>query len=101
MLARAAGALGVSGGDRLAKRIGARLGLDELGVSGAEAGSGVQGPALQAGKYLSPRLYVGYGLGLFDQIGAFKVRLDLTERWVLEASSGLSQAVDLLYTRER
>lgn len=101
MLARAAGALGVSGGDRLAKRIGARLGLDELGVASADAGSGVQGPALQAGKYLSPRLYVGYGLGLFDQVGAFKVRFDLTERWVLEASSGLSQAVDLLYTRER
>lgn len=101
MLAQAAGALGVSRGDRLAKRIGARLGLDEIGVSSAEAGSGVQGVALQAGKYLSPRLYVGYGLGLFDQVGAFKVRFELTERWVLEATSGLGQAVDLLYTRER
>lgn len=49
------------GGNLLASQIGAKLGLDDAGVSQSRAlGSEVVG----AGKYLSPRLYVGYGVSL-------------------------------------
>jgi translocation and assembly module TamB len=49
------------GGSVLASQLGAKLGLDDAGVSQSRAlGTEVIG----AGKYLSPRLYVGYGVSL-------------------------------------
>jgi len=49
------------GGSLLASQLGAKLGLDDAGVSQSRAlGTEVIG----AGKYLSPRLYVGYGVSL-------------------------------------
>jgi len=49
------------GGSMLASQLGAKLGLDDAGVSQSRAlGTEVIG----AGKYLSPRLYVGYGVSL-------------------------------------
>lgn len=58
----AAQALGGLAGDRLAKSIGSRLGV-EAGVSSSEA---LGGTAFTAGKYLSPRLFLSYGVGLFS-----------------------------------
>ncbi len=50
-----------AGGSLLAAELGARLGLDDAGVTESRAlGSEV----LSVGKYLSPRLYVGYGVSL-------------------------------------
>jgi translocation and assembly module TamB len=50
-----------AGSGLIASRLGARLGLDEAGVSESRAlGSNVLG----FGKYLSPRVYVGYGVSL-------------------------------------
>jgi translocation and assembly module TamB len=50
-----------AGGSLLAAQLGAKLGLDEAGVSQSRAlGTEVIG----AGKYLSPKLFVGYGVSL-------------------------------------
>lgn len=98
MLARASTALGLSGGERLAQRIGSKLGLDEVSIEGkGDAGE----TSLALGKYLSPRLYVGYGLGLFDAANALTMRYTMTDNWVLQVLSGDQQYVDLLYTLER
>ncbi len=53
---------GAAGG-LVAKRIGQRLGLDEAGV---EENDMIGGSALTIGEYLSPRLYLSYGVGLFE-----------------------------------
>lgn len=45
----------------LAAQLGARIGLDEAGVSTSRA---LGGEVLGVGKYLSPRLYVSYGVSL-------------------------------------
>lgn len=47
----------------VAKRVGQRLGLDEAGVEENEM---IGGSALTIGEYLSPRLYLSYGVGLFE-----------------------------------
>jgi translocation and assembly module TamB len=52
-----------AGAGLVAKRIGARLGLDEAGV---EENDLIGGSALTIGEYLSPRLYLSYGVGLFE-----------------------------------
>lgn len=50
-----------AGGSLLASELGARLGLDDAGVIDSRT---LGGSVLGIGKYLSPRLYVGYGVSL-------------------------------------
>jgi translocation and assembly module TamB len=84
-LGTAATAVTTAGGDLLAKSLGNRLGLDEVGVgTSRDLGAG----ALTVGKYLSPRLYLGYGRNLFDGSQLVTLRYRLTERFELEAQSG-------------
>jgi translocation and assembly module TamB len=45
----------------IASELGARLGLDDAGVTQSRA---LGGDVLSVGKYLSPKLYVGYGVSL-------------------------------------
>jgi translocation and assembly module TamB len=62
-LASATQSLEGAAGGLVAKRIGKRLGLDEAGVEENEM---IGGSALTIGEYLSPRLYLSYGVGLFE-----------------------------------
>ncbi len=50
-----------AGGSLIASQLGAKLGLDDAGVSDSRA---LGGSVLGFGKHLSPRLYVGYGVSL-------------------------------------
>ncbi len=82
LVASAAQALGSAAGDRLAKGIGGKLGLD-MGVSSSTALGGAA--AFTVGKYLSPRLYLKYGVGLFDPGTVITLRYILSSRWNFEA----------------
>ncbi len=79
----AAQALGGLAGDRLAKSIGSRLGL-EAGVSSSEA---LGGSAFTAGKYLSPRLFLSYGVGLFTPGQVITLRYTLNRFLQFEAEN--------------
>ena len=57
----AASAALTAGGSMLAGQLGARLGLDDAGVSESRA---LGGSVLGIGKQLSPRLYLGFGVSL-------------------------------------
>ena len=57
----AASAALTAGGSLLASQLGARIGLDDAGVMQSRA---LGGSVFGVGKYLSPRLYVGYGVSL-------------------------------------
>jgi translocation and assembly module TamB len=59
----------------VAKRIGKRLGLDEAGV---EENDMIGGSALTIGEYLSPRLYLSYGVGLFEPGEVIALRYKLS-----------------------
>ena len=61
----------------------ARLGLDEVKVEQEES---IGGAALTVGEYLSPRLFVSYGFGLFNPGQIVSLRYILTDRLSLEAS---------------
>lgn len=50
-----------AGGNLLASQLGARIGLDDAGVMDSRA---LGGSVFGIGKFLSPRLYVGYGVSL-------------------------------------
>jgi len=60
----------------VAKRLGQRLGLDEAGVEENEM---IGGSALTIGEYLSPRLYLSYGVGLFEPGEVIGLRYKLSD----------------------
>jgi translocation and assembly module TamB len=75
-LASATQSLEGAAGGLVAKRIGQRLGLDEAGVEENEM---IGGSALTVGEYLSPRLYLSYGVGLFEPGEVIALRYKLSE----------------------
>ncbi len=62
---------------------------------------GTKGGSYTLGKYLTPDLYVSYGIGLLNAINTFNMRYRLTDRLALQAASGLASSADLIYTIER
>jgi translocation and assembly module TamB len=83
MLGSAARALGSATGDLLAKGIGARTGL-EAGVADNTA---LGGAAFTVGKYLSPKLYLSYGVGLFTPGEVVSLKYLFNKRWNFEAQN--------------
>ena len=75
-LASATQSLEGAAGGLVAKRIGKRLGLDEAGVEENEM---IGGSALTIGEYLSPRLYLSYGVGLFEPGEVIALRYKLSD----------------------
>ncbi|MFT5502447.1 MAG: autotransporter translocation and assembly factor TamB [Gammaproteobacteria bacterium] len=98
MVAQAALALSISGGDKIARSIGQQLGFDEMRLEGSESGDQA---SLVVGRYLSPQLYISYGVGLVGSFNTFALRYSISEQWQLKAESGKVQGADILYTFER
>jgi translocation and assembly module TamB len=99
-LAGAAMSLGLSGGHYLAQQLAPRLGLDEVSL-GARPGETTDLARFTIGKYLSPKLFVSYGYGLFQPGHFFRLQYDVGRRFKLVGETGLQQGGDLLYTIER
>jgi len=75
---------GILLGNRLAKKLGGKMGfIDQVGV---EQNADLGGSAFTVGKYLSPKLFVSYGVGLFEPGSAITVRYEFSDRWSLEAN---------------
>ncbi len=98
-LDEARASLGLAGGDLLAQQLAPRLRLDEVSV-GARPGETADMARLTIGKYLSPKLFVSYGVGLFQPGHFFRMQYDLSKRFKLVGESGLVQGGDVLYTVE-
>jgi translocation and assembly module TamB len=102
-LGRAALALGLRGGNTVAEKIGGSLGLDQFGIDSGEAGSGTnpKNASFVIGKYLSPKLYVSYGLGLFHPISTLRLQYTISDHWkfVTESSTKASGG-DVIYVIE-
>ena len=58
--------------------------------------------AVDFGTYIAPRLFVSYGIGIFDRDNVISARYDLTEGFGIKATSGQWESgVDLTYRIER
>jgi translocation and assembly module TamB len=98
LVANAANSLGLKGGNLVAKKLASRFGLEEARV---ESTGGLKEASLVVGKYLSPRLYVTYGLGLFEPVSTFRIRYLLSRQWTIKAEQGEETSADFLYTVEK
>ena len=72
------------------------LGLDEFGLTSDEGGS-----ALGLVKQITPDIFLGYSVGLFDNLSQLLIRWRLTDKLELDSRSGEQQSVDLYYRIER
>ncbi len=98
LLGSAARALGSASGGLLAKSIGARTGLDASVSDSAALG----GAAFTVGKYLSPKLYLSYGVGLFSPGEVITLRYLFNQRFSFEAqnaTTGNRAGVNYRYER--
>ncbi len=97
-LYQAALSLGLAGGGRIARQIGAQFGIEDVAI---ETGDTPEQASLVLGTYLSPRLYLQYAVGLWETANVLRIRYRLGQRWTLEAESGAQTGADLLFTIER
>jgi translocation and assembly module TamB len=86
------------GGNLLAARLGVRMGFDTFEVANSES---LGGAALTVGKFLSPRLHIGYGVALFGSGQVLTLRYLLTERFEIELESGEESRAAINYRIER
>jgi translocation and assembly module TamB len=102
-LSRAVLALGLKGGNVVAEKIGGKLGLDQFAVESNENRSSgdAQQASLVIGKYLTPKLYINYGIGLFDPASTLRMQYAISSSWKLVTeSTGTASGGDFIYTIE-
>ncbi len=82
--ATAANELLAQGGAILAQQLGSRIGLPDVSLQTDLNNE----TSLVLGKYLSPRLYVSYGVGLTEQLSAVRLRYSIGEHWTIRIEAG-------------
>lgn len=90
--------LGLDRGQGLTDTIRNKMGLDVLAV---DATGNINNSVLTIGKYITPELFVRYGVGLFDNQSKVTVDYALSDRIKLQAESGEYQSVDIIYSVEQ
>lgn len=94
LLGQAALALGMAGSTPLAKNIADSLGIDDFQLD--TEGSGLTTSVVATG-YITEKLSLRYGVGVFEQANRLALRYDLTKRLYLEAVGGLASSLDFFY----
>jgi translocation and assembly module TamB len=82
----------------LAMSLAPSLGLDEARI---DMGSSQNKAQFVVGRYVSPRLFLGYGVGIYEPISTLRIRYLLSARWSIEVITGDQQSTDLLWRIER
>ena len=91
--------LGSKGTDMLGESLQDTFGFDEFGI---DSTMNPNDTSFYIGKYLSPQLYVKYGVGLFENTNTFLIRYLLSEHFIIETTaSGEAQGGDIFYTIEK
>ena len=87
--------LGVSGISGLATGIAESFGVRDIQFNTEGSGDDMQ-VAVQG--YITRKLRLSYGYGIFSTIGEFKLRYELIDSFYVEFISALNQTVDLIYS---
>jgi len=88
-----------AGSGLLASQLGAKLGLDDAGVSQSRA---LGGSVLGVGKFISPKLYVGYGVSLVGSGSVLTLKYLLSRGFDIEVeSSTVENRGSLNWRREK
>lgn len=97
-LMSAISSLGMEKGQMMTADIQKFFRIDEVEI---KSGKSLEQSSLWIGKYLTPKLLIRYVVGLFDQAFGIGIRYQLSEKLRIEATSGKTQSVDVIYKIER
>ncbi|HEV2443829.1 MAG TPA: translocation/assembly module TamB domain-containing protein [Steroidobacteraceae bacterium] len=95
--ATAASELLTQGGAILAQQLGSRIGLPDISLETDLNNE----TSLVLGKYLSPRLYVSYGVGITQQLNDIRLRYSLGDHWTIRTEAGQIRGADLVFSVEK
>lgn len=98
LLTKAASSIGLAGGEKLVKQLAGRFGIDEVKIQSSNT---TKEASLVLGKYLSPKLYVQYAVGVGETVNSMQLQYKLTDRWLIKSESGLNNSTDILYSIEK
>ena len=93
-LAAAGLSLGLGGTRQFTNRIGQSFGLSGLAVDAEGVGDDTQ---VNVTGYITPDLYLRYGVGVFTPVNKLTLRYQINRRLYIEASSAIEKAVDVFY----
>jgi translocation and assembly module TamB len=82
----------------LAAQLGGRVGIPDVSL---ETDPIANQTSLVLGRYLSPRLYVSYGVSLTEQLNTFKMRYTLNDHWTIRTEVGQAYGADLVFSITR
>ena len=82
----------------LAAELGPHVGLPDVSL---ETDPIANETSLVLGRYLSPRLYVSYGVSLTEQLNVFKMRYTLGDHWTIRTEMGTARGADLVYSIDK
>src|SRR3989440_17689 len=85
------------GGAILAQQLGSRVGIEDVSLESDITNE----TSLVLGRYLSPRLYVSYGISLTQQLNTLKLRYTLGDHWTVRTEVGQARGADLVYSVEK
>ncbi len=92
------GALAAASAGLAVSDVSDRLGLDEISI---RSEGGEDDSQLVLGRFITPRIYLSYGFGLFEPINTLRLRLNITERLIMLTESGEENSADVFYTWDR
>jgi translocation and assembly module TamB len=96
---RSNGSRDVSAGEAtalLANQLGSKIGLSTSVESDLD-----NDPSLVVGRYITPRLYVGYGVGLLEAINTVKLRYTVGDHWTVKTEAGQVRSADLIFSIQK
>lgn len=93
-IAAAGISLGLGGTRAFTNQIGRTLGLSGLALDAQGTGDDTQ---VSVTGYITPDLYIRYGVGVFTPINKLTLRYQMNKRLYLEASESVEKAIDIFY----
>ena len=79
----------------LAAQVGQRVGIPDVSL---ETDPLANETSLVLGRYLTPRLYVSYGVSLTETLNTLKMRYTLGDHWVVRTELGTARGADLVFS---
>ncbi len=79
----------------VAAQLGSHVGIPDVSL---ETDPIANETSLVLGRYLSPRLYVSYGVSLTEQLNTIKMRYTLGDHWTIRTEVGQAYGADLVYS---
>ncbi len=93
-IAAAGISMGLGGTRAFTNQIGRSFGLSGLALDAQGSGNDTQ---VSVTGYITPDLYLRYGVGIFTPVNTLTLRYQVNRRLYLEATSSLERAIDVFY----